>query len=664
MPQHGDTSDAELRDLEAELDAERAAVQHWRRIAEQRSAEFAALRDRSSVRALLAAERRLAPAVSGAGSAWRRVRSAAERLSLHADAWRRGVRRSRSRPTPPAVPGALPMTKHRMAVVVVGAEEPPWLAAVRSGIHVTHVPDPAGVRDALARATAASTPDVVGVVSATTEPLDAGWLDRLAAAFDGRVVAAVPLVLHPHRPVRSATAHDGLVRAAGVGIRLDDDGAPQAVLLDAGAAPRPDGPVVDVDAGSGAGLLVDRAGYEAAGGLAETDDLDSGLVELCARLRSPGARIVLVPHAVVVDYRPVRTRRDLRLAVDPAGRGWAAAIGRSGATLRRVADPRPHPPLRLAITVAAPSAKVAGRWGDWHLAQGLAASLRRLGQEVVVQTADRSGDLAGRSCDVHVVLRGLHPVERTPGQRHVLWVISHPETVDDAELDAADLVLAASPRLADHLGKRTGTPVDVLLQATDHRRFRPRPVDPAHHHDVTIVAKTRDVLRHVVADALAAGLRPCIYGAGWRTLVDPDLVVADHVDNDVVPVVYSSAGVVLNDHWPTMRAWGLISNRLFDVLACGTPVISEPVEGIDELFGGAVLEYHSPGELRVLVDGVLADPEAARRLAERGRGLVLAHHTFDHRAGQLLQALHAHLGEPVNQASDGEWQVPEETSSG
>ena len=29
------------------------------------------------------------------------------------------------------------------------------------------------------------------------------------------------------------------------------------------------------------------------------------------------------------------------------------------------------------------------------------------------------------------------------------------------------------------------TPVEVMLQATDHRRFRPRPVDPAHRHDVT-----------------------------------------------------------------------------------------------------------------------------------------------------------------------------------
>jgi hypothetical protein len=295
--------------------------------------------------------------------------------------------------------------------------------------------------------------------------------------------------------------------------------------------------------------------------------------------------------------------------------------------------------LHIAITVAAPSAKVAARWGDWHLAQALAESLRRRGHQVRLQTADRADDLSGRAGDVHLVLRGLQPVRRTAGQRHVLWIISHPEAIDDGELDAADLVLVASPGFADRLRQRTSTPVEVMLQATDHRRFRPRPVDPVHRHDVTIVAKTREVLRPVVSDALAAGLRPAIYGGGWRGLVDPGLVVADHIDNEALPVVYSSAGVVLNDHWRTMRAWGFASNRLFDVLACGTPVISDPVDGMDELFDRAVLEYHSPDELRALVDEVLADPEAARQRAERGRKVVLANHTFDHRARQLLDCV-------------------------
>ena len=105
-------------------------------------------------------------------------------------------------------------------------------------------------------------------------------------------------------------------------------------------------------------------------------------------------------------------------------------------------------------------------------------------------------------------------------------------------------------------------------------------------------------MRPIVGDALAAGIRPAIYGGGWRGLVDPSLVVADHVDNDELPAVYRSAGVVLNDHWDTMRAWGFVSNRLFDVLACGTPVISDHLPEIEVLFGDAVPTYSSDRRAR------------------------------------------------------------------
>ena len=41
--------------------------------------------------------------------------------------------------------------------------------------------------------------------------------------------------------------------------------------------------------------------------------------------------------------------------------------------------------LRVVTTIAAPSSRVAHRWGDLHLAEGLAAGLRRLGHVVQVR---------------------------------------------------------------------------------------------------------------------------------------------------------------------------------------------------------------------------------------------------------------------------------------
>ena len=90
MPSEPDDAVAELLDLRQRLDAEQAAVEHWRRIARQREDQYATLIRRPLVRALLAAERRAAPVAARARSTGRRLRAGAERLALSAGSARLG----------------------------------------------------------------------------------------------------------------------------------------------------------------------------------------------------------------------------------------------------------------------------------------------------------------------------------------------------------------------------------------------------------------------------------------------------------------------------------------------------------------------------------------------------------------------------------------------
>jgi spore maturation protein CgeB len=124
--------------------------------------------------------------------------------------------------------------------------------------------------------------------------------------------------------------------------------------------------------------------------------------------------------------------------------------------------------------------------------------------------------------------------------------------------------------------------------------------------------------------------------------VAPDLIAAEHVANEQLPEVYASAAVVLNDHWETMRAWGIVSNRIYDVLACGTPVVSDRLPEIDDQLPDGVLTFADADELGHQVRELLADPEAAASRAAAGRAAVLAAHTLDHRADQLLTLLARH----------------------
>ena len=303
-----------------------------------------------------------------------------------------------------------------------------------------------------------------------------------------------------------------------------------------------------------------------------------------------------------------------------------------------------RPSVVLATSV--PDRGVAPTWGDWHLARALEAEVRARGHEVETIVADEWEDRAVRRHDVFVHVKGRSRAPRAPGQLHVVWNISHPEELTPEECDDADLVLVASHTGFDReLATRTTTPVEVLLQATDERRFVRRPARPEYAAPVAFVGNSRFVLRPVVRDAVAAGLDLALYGGNWEKFLDAGMVRRTHVPNDELPVLYSSVDVLLNDHWDGMREHGFASNRLFDALACGTVVVSDHVAGLDELFAGGVVTYDGgPASLAAVVGALLDDDEERRRRAEAGREVVREQHTFRHRAAQLLDAVERHGG--------------------
>jgi hypothetical protein len=486
----------------------------------------------------------------------------------------------------------------------------------------------------------ASSAPLICLLGPSAEPLHRGWLDNLGAAVGGPVVAAVPLVLHPERPLRETTSHDLLVRAVGLGIEIVDD-APVAVALHAGESPDLSAPGEEVAAATATGLVVDREAWRAVGGLGRQAELDAAVFDLCTRLRRHGT-IKSVPGAVLVDHAPVRSAAELVSTLPPETDAWKRLVDAHGPALVRRARPIDDDTWRVAITTATPSRKIAATSGDWHYAGLFAAAVGRAGHEVRVSTIDEADAPADRASDLRVVLRGLEPVRRTSGQRHVLWVISHPEALEAAECDAADLVVVASHRYAAHLRTLTSTPVEVLLQATDPSHFRPVTPSVDHHHRVAVVANTRGFSRAAVADALAGGLGPAVHGTGWEGLVPPEAICAGYVPFEVLPTIYASAEVVLNDHWETMRRWGFVSNRLFDVLACGTPVVSDDLPEVHELFGDLVPTWQTPEELREVVVSLLADPRGTAARVAEARALVLGAHTMDHRVAELTELLTRH----------------------
>ena len=269
---------------------------------------------------------------------------------------------------------------------------------------------------------------------------------------------------------------------------------------------------------------------------------------------------------------------------------------------RFTADPERGqvPVLRWGIRNPAPPGANGEFWGDTHVCAALAKELRRLGQEAVVGRREAAAGPASVYDDVTLTLRGQRQVDPVPGKTNVLWVISHPETVDLDELRAYDLVFAASESWAADMTLASGRPVIPLLQATDHKEFHP-PLSPATREGVLFVGQVRGdgTPRQIVLDAITGGVDLAVWGPRWEGIVDEIHIRGKHLPYSEVPSAYRNSAVVLNDHWPDMAASGFMSNRLFDAVSSGARVVSDAVAGL-ELFGGAVQVYSSPEHLAYL----------------------------------------------------------------
>ncbi|GMA87206.1 hypothetical protein GCM10025868_24560 [Angustibacter aerolatus] len=344
-----------------------------------------------------------------------------------------------------------------------------------------------------------------------------GWLEPLVAALDDPTVhGAQSLLIYPSGSIQSA------------GIAFPATGGVPHVLLQ--GFPVEDAEGIEHErfsACTAASLAMRRADVLALGGFDPLfhngmEDVDLGL-RMC-RLR-PGRFTVrpdslvlhhesrapgrfersLVNRRLLLDrYRDDVPRDDVRLwgsrGYDVVGHEVRQVVSRD----RRVSVPEPVltrslradvregvPRLRWALKNPAPAGPEAERWGDTHFARRLAAALRRLGQEVVIDHRAEFERSTGRFDDVVLVLRGVGPYNPVFGQVSLCWLISHPEMMSRRESVAYDRVFAASTVWARRMSAAWDVRIDPLLQATDAEPVPPRPRPPRHRALVAVRRQAR-----------------------------------------------------------------------------------------------------------------------------------------------------------------------------
>lgn len=363
-------------------------------------------------------------------------------------------------------------------------------------------------------------------------------------------------------------------------------------------------------------------------------------IDLCLRYREQGLAAVYRPDCVVTHHESVSAgRMDARPKNLARTRNkWRHLLVQDDFRYKTREDARQRPerPLRFALKMGAPTRAEMPGWGDTYFAECLAASLEKAGHACEIHCLSEWGR-EDRDIDVVIHIKGLSEYYPKPWNINIMWMLNHPELHTREELSRYDAVAAASAAHAERLQGMVDIPVLFLPQATDPGHFSPTPAE-GKRYDLVFVGNNIGVgrleMRKIVRDALPTPYSLAVWGKGWNGLLPEGVWQGEHLPWEDLPRVYRQSRIVLNDHQPEMAANGFVNNRTFDALACGSLVVSDAVQGMRDLI--PVPEYTTPGELRALLDGYLANPEKARADAERLCRAARQEFTFDKRAASLL----------------------------
>ncbi len=231
---------------------------------------------------------------------------------------------------------------------------------------------------------------------------------------------------------------------------------------------------------------------------------------------------------------------------------------------------------------------------------------------------------------------------------------TEPWRVPQMGLEGYSAILAYGPTIAD-IYRSTVVGPEVLLfhEGADAELFRP--LTRPKNSDVVFVGNWGDNDRDhttwqylIEPSRVASDLRFALFGVRYP----PEVVTAlrqsgidwrGWLPNYMAPEVYASAKMTV--HIPRQAYLealrGTPTIRVFEALACGIPLISAGWVDDSGLFtdGQDYLAVHTPSQMVEALRWLADDSEARERIGSHGRATVLASHTCDHRAVELVEII-------------------------
>jgi spore maturation protein CgeB len=229
---------------------------------------------------------------------------------------------------------------------------------------------------------------------------------------------------------------------------------------------------------------------------------------------------------------------------------------------------------------------------------------------------------------------------------------SSPNQIRLFGVDKFDGVIAFGEVLRNVYRERFGmTQVWTLHEAADTRVFRPIEATETTQDMVWVgnwgdEERTEEIREFLLQPAAAMpGRSLAIYGVRYPETAQREIAsvrarYGGYLPNLEAPRVYAESRLTV--HVPrrhyAREMIGIPTIRVFEVLACGIPLISAPWSDVEGLFRAGDFAFaHDGKEMRRTIERLLENPADAAAQAECGRETVLKRHTCAHRAAELSE---------------------------
>ncbi len=178
------------------------------------------------------------------------------------------------------------------------------------------------------------------------------------------------------------------------------------------------------------------------------------------------------------------------------------------------------------------------------------------------------------------------------------------------------------------------------LNMDDQEKINTLPVQERSDLEAAILWRSTLLYRLSCVEKLKE-FRPVIHGdKGWRELLSRDFNVGPPLNYyRELPLFYNACKINFNA--TNLQMGSAVNQRVFDVPACGSFLLTDDQDALGELFdiGTEVITYRNREEIPELLNYYLNHSQERKRIAEHGKERIVREHTYVHRIKMLIDSM-------------------------